>query len=118
METIFSLEVDWWQPLDPVWILCRGVEIEIAVDSVALGARRCRDGGQRRRPRPSRKEDECHTLEGSDWLGHVYTQTGDRITVAARPTWRARFGVVRGIWQDVVATVTGRDATTCREVRE
>jgi hypothetical protein len=54
METIFWREVDGWQPLDPVWILCQGfeIEIEIVVDFVpwAFGDG---DGGQRRRPRPS-----------------------------------------------------------------
>jgi hypothetical protein len=93
-----------------------GVEIEIVVDSVALGVRRWRDGGQRRRPgRPVRKMSA--TRSRSDWLGHVCIQTGDGITVAARPTWRA-FGVVGGIWQHVAATVSGRNATTCLEVRE
>jgi hypothetical protein len=56
METIFWREVDGWQPLDPVWILCQGFEIEIEIEIVvdfvpwAFGDG---DGGQRRRPRPS-----------------------------------------------------------------
>jgi hypothetical protein len=80
-------------------ILCPDVEIEVAVDSVAWafgdGATEVSTGGP---GRPFRKEDGCHRLEYSDWFGHVYTQTSDRITVAARPTWRARFRVVGGAW--------------------